>query len=94
MLELLAYLVPIVIADAMNPVLAAAVIFALGTRQPYRAAFWVLFGWFAVYFPAGIGLAAARLIAAAPATSMAKRPTRPLACFGSRIARTRPPAPD
>lgn len=57
MLELLLILVPIVIVDAMHPVLAAAVIFALGTRQPYRAAFWVLLGWFAVYFPAGIGLA-------------------------------------
>lgn len=57
MLVLLAYLVPIVIVDTMNPVLAAAVIFALGTRRPYRAAFWVLSGWFAVYFLAGIGLA-------------------------------------
>ncbi len=57
MLELLAYLVPIVIVDTVNPVLAAAVIFALGTRRPYRAASWVLFGWFAVYFLAGIGLA-------------------------------------
>jgi len=58
MLELLAYLVPIVIVDAMNPVLAAAVIFALGTRKPYRAALWVLLGWFVVYFVAGVGLAA------------------------------------
>jgi len=57
MLELLAYLVPIVIVDAMNPALAAAMIFALGTHRPYRAAFWVLSGWFAIYFPAGIGLA-------------------------------------
>ena len=57
MLELLLTLVPIVIVDAMNPVLAAAVIFALGTRRPYRAASWVLFGWFTVYFLAGIGLA-------------------------------------
>jgi len=57
MLELFVYLVPIVIVDAMNPVLAAAVIFALGTRKPYRAAFWVLLGWFAVYYVAGIGLA-------------------------------------
>ena len=57
MMELLAYLVPIVIVDAMNPVLAAAVIFALGTSKPYRAAFWVLLGWFVVYLPAGVGLA-------------------------------------
>lgn len=55
MLELLLVLVPIVIVDAMNPVLAAAVIFALGTRRPYRAASWALLGWFALYFPAGIG---------------------------------------
>lgn len=58
MFELFAYLVPIVVADALNPVLAAAVIFALGTPRPYRAAFWVLAGWFVVYFVAGIGLAA------------------------------------
>ncbi len=57
MLELLVYLLPIVAVDALNPVLAAAVIFALGTRKPYSAAFWVLFGWFAVYFIAGLGLA-------------------------------------
>ena len=57
MVELLLILIPIVVVDAMNPVLAAAVIFALGTRRPYRAASWVLFGWFAVYFLAGIGLA-------------------------------------
>jgi threonine/homoserine/homoserine lactone efflux protein len=57
MLELLLTLSPIIIVDAMNPVLAAAAIFALGTRKPYRAAFWVLFGWFVVYFLAGIGLA-------------------------------------
>ena len=57
MLELLVYLVPVVIVDAMNPVLAAAVIFALGTRKPYSAALWVLSGWFVVYFVAGIGLA-------------------------------------
>ena len=57
MLELLVVLFPIVAADALNPVLAAAVIFALGTRRPYRGAFWVLLGWFIVYFVAGIGLA-------------------------------------
>ena len=57
MLELLVYLLPIVIADAMNPVLAAAVIFALGTRKPYSAALWVLSGWFVIYFVAGIALA-------------------------------------
>ncbi len=57
MFELLAYLRPIVVVDALNPVLAAAVIFALGTPKPYRGAFWVLLGWFAVYFVAGIGLA-------------------------------------
>jgi cytochrome c biogenesis protein CcdA len=58
MLDLLAYLAPIVIVDALNPVLAAAVIFALGTPRPYRGALWVLLGWFATYFTAGIGLAA------------------------------------
>jgi cytochrome c biogenesis protein CcdA len=58
MFELLAILVPIVIVDALNPVLAAAVIFALGTPRPYRAATWVLTGWFAVYFGAGVVLAA------------------------------------
>ena len=57
MLELILILVPIIAADAINPVLAAAVIFALGTQKPYRGAFWVLVGWFVVYFVAGLGLA-------------------------------------
>lgn len=57
MLELLVILLPIVLADALNPVLAAAVIFALGTKQPYRGALWILLGWLIVYFFAGIGLA-------------------------------------
>ena len=57
MLELLAILVPIVVTDAMNPVLAAAVIFALGTSRPYRGAFWVLCGWFAVYLVSGLVIA-------------------------------------
>jgi cytochrome c biogenesis protein CcdA len=57
MFELLIVLLPIIATDALNPVLAAAVIFALGTPKPYRAAFWVLAGWFVVYFLAGIGLA-------------------------------------
>jgi len=57
MFELLLILVPIVVTDIMNPVLAAAVIFALGTPKPYRGAFWVLFGWFAVYFVSGLGIA-------------------------------------
>lgn len=57
MLELLAILVPIALADALNPVLAATVIFALGTPRPYRASLWVLAGWLAVYFAAGAVLA-------------------------------------
>jgi cytochrome c biogenesis protein CcdA len=56
MLELLAVLLPIVVTDALNPVLAATVIFALGTPRPYRAVLWVLSGWSIVYFVAGIGL--------------------------------------
>lgn len=58
MIELLVVLLPIVVTDALNPVLAGAVIFALGTPKPYRAAFWVLAGWALVYFVAGVGLAA------------------------------------
>lgn len=54
MIELLLVLV---VVDALNPVLAAAVIFALGTQQPYRGAFWVLLGWFVIYFVTGVGLA-------------------------------------
>jgi hypothetical protein len=51
--ELLAILTPILLTDVLNPVLAATVIFALGTPRPYRATLWVLAGWFAVYFAAG-----------------------------------------
>lgn len=56
MLELLLLLLPIVITDALNPVLAAAVIFALGTPGPYRAAAAVLAGWLTVNLVAGAAL--------------------------------------
>ena len=57
MINLIAILIPIVAADALNPVLAAATIYALSTRRPYSRTFWLLFGWFTVYFAAGIGIA-------------------------------------
>jgi cytochrome c biogenesis protein CcdA len=72
MTTLIGYLIPIVIADAANPVLLAAVIYALASRRPYAASISVLVGWFCVYLVSGVILAegidwiAARLASPGP----------------------------
>lgn len=57
MLGIIAILIPILIVDVINPVLLAAVIFALGSRRPFLNANAILFGWFSLYFVAGIIIA-------------------------------------
>lgn len=72
MTTLIGYLIPIVIADVVNPVLLAAVVYALASRRPYATSLSVLAGWFTVYLLAGIVLAetidwiAARLASPGP----------------------------
>jgi len=55
--ELIAWLTPILLADIVNPVLLAAVVFGLGSRRPYSNATLVLAGWFVVYLLSGVLLA-------------------------------------
>lgn len=57
MLSLIVILIPILLTDIVNPVLLAAVIFALGSKKPLLNANAVLFGWLILYFIAGIILA-------------------------------------
>jgi len=57
MLELLPVFLPILLADIINPVLLAAVIFALGLRKPILLSGMVLMGWLLVYFGSGILIA-------------------------------------
>jgi len=57
MTTLIGYLIPIVIADVINPVLLAAVVYALASRRPYATSISVLAGWFSVYLLAGVILA-------------------------------------
>jgi len=59
MTTLIGYLIPIVIADVINPVLLAAVVYALASRRPYATSLSVLAGWFVVYLTAGVILAEA-----------------------------------
>ena len=59
MTTLIGYLIPIVIADIVNPVLFAAVVYALASRRPYATSISVLAGWFTVYLLAGVILAEA-----------------------------------
>ncbi len=72
MTTLIGYLIPIVIADIVNPVLLAAVVYALASRRPYATSLSVLAGWFTVYLLAGVILAetidwiAARLASPGP----------------------------
>ena len=72
MTTLIGYLIPIVIADVINPVLLAAVIYALASRRPYATSIAVLAGWFCVYLVSGVILAegidwiAARLASPGP----------------------------
>jgi cytochrome c biogenesis protein CcdA len=55
--NLILILTPILLTDAANPVLLAVVVFALGSKRPLLNANAVLFGWFILYFIAGIFLA-------------------------------------
>jgi cytochrome c biogenesis protein CcdA len=55
--SLILILIPILLTDVVNPVLLAAVIFALGSKKPLINANAVLFGWLILYFIAGIILA-------------------------------------
>jgi len=55
--SLILILIPILLTDVVNPVLLAAVVFALGSKRPLLNANAVLFGWLALYFIAGIILA-------------------------------------
>ena len=57
MIELLTVLIPILLADIINPVLLAAVIFALGSRKPVLFSTLVLSGWLVIYFGSGILIA-------------------------------------
>lgn len=54
MLGLFAILIPILVSDVINPVLLAAVIFALGSRKPYLNSVSILMGWMIVYFISGV----------------------------------------
>lgn len=57
MFELLPILFPILLADIINPVLLAAVIYALGGRKPILHSIMVLAGWLVIYFGSGILIA-------------------------------------
>ena len=57
MLNIIIITLPILLTDIINPVLLAAVIFALGSRRAFLNAWGVLFGWLIVYFSSGILLA-------------------------------------
>jgi len=57
MTTLLVILIPILIADVMNPVLLAAQIYVMGKKNPYRNVALFLLGWFVAYLVAGIVLA-------------------------------------
>lgn len=57
MLDLLPVFIPILLADVINPVLLAAVIYALGSKKPIYYAGMILLGWLVVYFGSGILLA-------------------------------------
>ena len=57
MFGIIAIFIPILVTDVINPVLLAAEIFALSSRRPYFNGFFLLFGWFIVYFISGIILA-------------------------------------
>jgi len=57
MFGILPVLIPILLADVINPVLLAAVIYALGGKKPVYYASMVLLGWLVVYFGSGIVIA-------------------------------------
>jgi cytochrome c biogenesis protein CcdA len=55
--SLILILIPILLTDIVNPVLLAAVVFAVGSKRPMINANAVLLGWFTLYFISGIILA-------------------------------------
>ena len=57
MVNLVFILIPILLTDVVNPVLLAAVVFALGSKRPMLNANAILFGWLSLYFISGIILA-------------------------------------
>lgn len=57
MLNVLPVLVPILLADIINPVLLAAIIYSLGGRKPVLYSMMILLGWLVVYFASGILIA-------------------------------------
>lgn len=59
MSDLILILIPILLADVINPVLLAAEIYTIGTRRPYLNTAALLLGWLVPYFLSGIGLAIA-----------------------------------
>jgi threonine/homoserine/homoserine lactone efflux protein len=57
MLNLIFISLPILLTDIVNPVLLAAVIFAMGSRRPFINSWLILAGWLVIYFSSGILLA-------------------------------------
>jgi cytochrome c biogenesis protein CcdA len=57
MSEIWSFLAPILVADLLNPVLFAFLIFAAGTSKPVMNSTAILLGHTVAYFTAGIGLA-------------------------------------
>lgn len=57
MFQLLPVFIPILLADIINPVLLAAVIYALGGKKPIYYSLMILAGWLVVYFGSGVLLA-------------------------------------
>jgi threonine/homoserine/homoserine lactone efflux protein len=54
MIQIIYISIPILISDIINPVLLAAVVFALGSKRAFSNAWAVLIGWLTVYFAAGV----------------------------------------
>lgn len=57
MFDLLPVFIPILLVDIINPVLLAAVIYALGSKKPILYSMLILTGWLVVYFGSGVLLA-------------------------------------
>nr|NGX57465.1 hypothetical protein [Chlamydiota bacterium] len=57
MAQLLIVLLPILIADMINPVLLGGTIYSLGSRHPFINTFAVLLSFFVTYFLAGLIIA-------------------------------------
>ena len=57
MINLVFISLPILLTDIVNPVLLAAVIFAMGSRRPFINSWLILTGWLVIYFSSGILLA-------------------------------------